>query len=71
MLPVWSHRLWKIYPRLGGTDSGIWFAGLMFSGLFLDAEYLFENLKWIPKKYNKLKFPAFVEGEEMSASLAT
>lgn len=33
--------------KLEGTDSEIWFTGLMF--LFLDAEYLVENLKLVPR----------------------
>lgn len=35
----------------------------MLSDLFLDAKYLIENLKWVPKTYNRLKFLAFVKVE--------
>lgn len=55
---------------MGGTDSGIWYTGLISSDLLLDAEYLIENLKWNPKMYSRLKFSAFIEVGEVCETLA-
>lgn len=70
-LSTQSRKLQEAYPGSGGTDSGIWYAGLMFSDLLLDVEYLIVNLKWNPKMYNRLKLSAFVEGGEVCKTPAT
>lgn len=56
-----EHKPQEADPRLGGSDSGIWCTGLMFSDLFLDAEYLVENLLWSPEICNRLKCSAVIE----------